>query len=108
MDDILLFNFNLYAKSAFIGKFTYVRGKVTNNGSKVAVGDKVQEANIIETKKSSVARITMNDKSILTMAPNSKVEIKEFKQGKKNLIKILKGALRAKVPPAPKPSKKIK
>ena len=105
---ILIFSTNLYAKSTSIGKFTYLRGNVFNNGSKVSLGDKVSESNIIETKKSSVARITMNDKSILTMAPNSKVEIKEFKQGKKNLIKILKGALRAKVPPEKKPSKKNK
>ena len=48
----------------------------------------------------------MDDNSSLTIAPNSKLEIKELKR--KNLIKILKGALRAKVLPQNSPSKKNK
>ena len=80
---ILIFATNIFAKSNSIGKFTYVRGKVFKNGAKVVLGDKVSESNIIEKKKSSVARITMDDNSSLTIAPNSKLEIKEFKKGKK-------------------------
>lgn len=89
------------------GYFTIVEGRVDilKKGAEavlpVALGDKVEVGDIVRTKSNSRAQIEMQDKSLLNLAENSRVEIRRFsitggKEKKRDgLFRIFRGQLRS-------------
>jgi len=73
-----------YAYAADIGKVTYVEGRVdvTRPGSDMATplreGDGISIGDAVRAKANSKTEITFNDKSVLRVAQNSKVVVKDY------------------------------
>lgn len=68
--------------AASVGKFTSVVGKVTQTrGDKVlkpVVNSPIEAKDVINTGVQSTAKMVFDDKSTITLTPNSKMEVKEF------------------------------
>lgn len=73
-----------YAYAADVGKITYIEGRVdvARAGSDIATplreGDAIAIGDAVRTKSSSKAEVTFNDKSMLRLAQNTRVEVKDY------------------------------
>ncbi len=95
-------SFNIFANHAVV---KMIRGDVTkltpgsHNASKVKQGDKLPEDTSVLTGKASIIKVEMQDKSIVSLGPQSKIVIGSVSADKKkpNMIGFLKGVVRAEV-----------
>lgn len=105
---ILAFGFQA-AFAAVAGRFTVVRGKVDllkpgdARASNVNVGDPVSPGDILRAKSNSFAEVVFADNTVLKLAPNTRVEIKDYALADDNTrkagtLRLLRGKLRATVP----------
>jgi len=82
---VLILSCVTYAGAADVGRFTQVEGRVDllKEGNlpavAVKVGDTVGPKDVIRTKSMSRAQITFIDNSTLTISPESRIAIEEFK-----------------------------
>ncbi|MCX5679888.1 MAG: FecR family protein [Candidatus Omnitrophica bacterium] len=73
-----------YAYAIGIGKVTYIEGRVdvAGQGSSIATplreGDPISAGDAIRTKSNSKAEVTFNDKSMLRLAQNTRIEVKDY------------------------------
>ncbi|GEM_PF-1177178 len=73
-----------------VGKITYVDGRVDvlKAGSELAVpvreGEIISAGDSVRTKSNSKAEVTFKDSSVLRLAQNSRVEVKEYELDKNN------------------------
>lgn len=105
---IYLISFLTCFKSAQANTHSYgvivkLRGDVTvlHSGAKKAVSAKMHmklfENSSILTKKSSLVRIRLKNKTTITLGPNSKINLKEIKPVKSDTIDLISGRIRTKV-----------
>lgn len=80
-----------------IAEVTFVRGNVTSSGAKVTKGQKINEGDVINTEKRSIAKLKFQDNTRLTIAPKSSMKVAKFEKGKPGLVSLLKGKIRAEV-----------
>jgi len=79
-----------YAFAAEVGKVTYVDGRadILKTGSDMAIpireGEIVSAGDSVRTKSNSKAEVTFKDNSVVRLAQNSRVEIKEYEFDKNN------------------------
>lgn len=99
---IVMLTYSTVAGAGTVGRFTMVAGRVDllKNGNLPAVAVKVEDpvgsGDVIRTKSLSRAQITFVDNSTLTISPESRIAIEEFKfdaaQQKRNaVLKIFQG-----------------
>ncbi len=97
------------AFAAAVGRFTVVRGKVDIlmsgevRASAVNVGDPVSAGDIVRAKSNSFAEVVFADNTVLKLAPNTRVEIKDYTLADDNTrtagtLRLMRGKLRAIVP----------
>ncbi|MBI5238611.1 MAG: FecR domain-containing protein [Deltaproteobacteria bacterium] len=97
------------AFAAAVGRFTVVRGKVDIlksgevRASAVNVGDPVSPGDIVRAKSISFAEVVFADNTVLKLAPNTRVEIKDYTLADDNTrkagtLRLMRGKLRATVP----------
>lgn len=100
----LLCSFSTQARK-YVAIVTKVKGKVTKlnpgamKANMVKRGDKLYEDTSLVTSKRSFVRIQFLDRSKISLGPNSKLVVTQFKKTKGNVISLLKGRVRTKVPP---------
>ncbi len=93
-----------------IGTFTIVNGRVDvlkyGKGRAVPIkrGDGVFLGDVVRTKSKSKARIVFIDDTVLNMAANSRVEVKDFmfdpkRNRRNNTLRTFRGLVRATTPP---------
>jgi len=91
-----------FTKTA-IATVVKVHGKVTKlvqgqmNARNVKNGDQLYKETSLFTKDSSFVQVQFNDKSLLSLGPNGKLILNNFKTGKPGLVTLLKGNLRSKI-----------
>lgn len=83
-------------------KVILLRGKAIStyeNASPINLtkGALVKEGSVVETDKGSVVKIIFIDKSVVTVGPNSKMEIQKFKKGEAGMLSLIKGKVRSQV-----------
>lgn len=73
-----------YAYAADVGKITYIEGRVdvARVGSDVATplreGDPIAVGDAVRTKSNSKTEVTFNDKSMLRLAQNTRIEVRDY------------------------------
>ncbi len=94
-----------------VGKFTIINGRVDvlkyGKGRAVPakLGDGVFLGDVVRTKSKSKARIVFIDDTVLNLAENSRVEVKDFmfapeKNRRLNILRSFRGLVRATTPPS--------
>jgi hypothetical protein len=112
---ILFFFFNIcfstLVYSAPIGKVSLLKGQLNREGDLLRLDDIVNEGDVLETKSKSFAKIKLNDKTMVSIGPNSKFDFKQYrnKAGKRrNIISLIKGKVRVLVNKKAKEGESIK
>jgi hypothetical protein len=104
-----------YGFAQEVGKITYVEGRVdilkpgSDKGTPVREYENISVGDSLRTKSNSKAEIKFKDDSIVRLAQNSKVEIKDYQldeKGKRKLAKIMleRGKVRTIVTKMPHPA----
>ena len=95
-----------YAENVTVGKITYLQGRVdiahgaSDESERILYEEPVYLHDIIRTKSNSKAEITFNDKSVLRLAPSTRVAVDEYDLDKddkrlKADIKLFRGKANA-------------
>jgi len=93
-------------QDASVGKYTYVEGRVDalkdpeEGAARIKEQELIQAGDIIRTKTSSRAEITFRDGTVIRLAPNSRIGIKEYAlndngEREKALIELYRGKIRS-------------
>lgn len=91
---VVLF-FSMLAWSAQIGTITGMTGNVDitpaadTQARAVAVGDAVNEGDILRTKSKSKAEVSFSDGNVLRLAENTRLKISEYMSGKNKNVSVL-------------------
>ncbi|MCB9061655.1 MAG: FecR domain-containing protein [Halobacteriovoraceae bacterium] len=95
---LIVFSNSIFASDASVvllkGEAFYEK---SGKKEKLKQGSLVPEGAIVSTSKASVARLKLVDSSIITVGPNSNVEIKKMDKKGPGVLNLLQGKIRANV-----------
>jgi FecR protein len=99
----ILLSFPLTAQAAPVGTMTAVKGSVDIRGadgiSRLAqMGEPVHEGDILRTKSKSRAEVTFSDGSLLRMAQNSRIQVRQYDMGgtrDRGILQLFRGKVQS-------------
>lgn len=95
------------ALPTFLGRIIMLKGsanRLASDGKRYAlkIQDKIRKKHVIETGKGSFMKIKLVDKSIFTLAGNSKIKFQDYQykspKDRRGIFNLLRGKLRASIP----------
>ena len=107
----LIFFVLIEATWGSVGTVQLIKGSAQVGETPLAKGDPLQEGDQVSTAKESLIIIRMNDRTTLTLGPESKIIIAKYSnqnEPRNNYIKHLQGNLRSLVEKATSPDEKIR
>jgi len=96
-----LTSLSLHARNVATVKF--LRGDVKIQTStkpklvSIKVGDWINEGSLIKTGARSIAKLSLVDRSVVNIGPNSEMKIEEFSSKEAGVIEVISGKIRSKV-----------
>ncbi|HAZ12635.1 MAG: hypothetical protein A2X86_11445 [Bdellovibrionales bacterium GWA2_49_15] len=80
-----------------LAQIAFLKGNVQVNNQKASEGQWISQGMVIQTAASSIARVVFKDKTQITVAPQSKLEITTLKSDAPPMLSLLDGIIRSKV-----------